>query len=236
MKVLVIDDDPDVVEVVSLTFEMRWPDSTIVSALDGASGIEMVDSESPSLVILDIGLPDMDGYTVCQEIRRFSDVPIIMLTVREKEADIVKGLQLGADDYVGKPFRAIEFMARVQSVLRRAQSSPYAVGEEKPFQHSTLLVDFTKHEVFLGDRQVRLTPTEYQLLYHLTKNAGKVLTHRMLLGRVWGREYLEETNYLKVHIKHLRQKLEDDPSEPRYILTERTVGYKFAKAEAAPQR
>jgi two-component system, OmpR family, KDP operon response regulator KdpE len=236
MKVLVIDDDPDVVEVVSLTFEMRWPDSTIVSALDGASGIEMVDSENPSLVILDIGLPDMDGYTVCQEIRRFSDVPIIMLTVREKEADIVKGLQLGADDYVGKPFRAIEFMARVQSVLRRAQSSPYAVGEEKPFQHSTLLVDFTKHEVFLGDRQVRLTPTEYQLLYHLTKNAGKVLTHRMLLGRVWGREYLDETNYLKVHIKHLRQKLEDDPSEPRYILTERTVGYKFAKAEAAPQR
>jgi two-component system, OmpR family, KDP operon response regulator KdpE len=178
----------------------------------------------------------MDGYTVCQEIRRFSDVPIIMLTVREKEADIVKGLQLGADDYVGKPFRAIEFMARVQSVLRRAQSNPYAVGEEKPFQHSTLLVDFTKHEVFLGDRQVRLTPTEYQLLYHLTKNAGKVLTHRMLLGRVWGREYLDETNYLKVHIKHLRQKLEDDPSEPRYILTERTVGYKFAKAEAAPQR
>jgi two-component system, OmpR family, KDP operon response regulator KdpE len=234
MKVLVIDDDPDVVEVVSLTFEMRWPDSTIVSALDGASGIEMVDSESPSLVILDIGLPDVDGYTVCQEIRRFSDVPIIMLTVREKEADIVKGLQVGADDYVGKPFRAIEFMARVQSVLRRAQSSPYAVGEEKPFQHSTLLVDFTKHEVFLGDRQVRLTPTEYQLLYHLTKNAGKVLTHRMLLGRVWGREYLDETNYLKVHIKHLRQKLEDDPSEPRYILTERAVGYKFARAEAMP--
>ena len=129
MKVLVIDDDPDIVEVVSLTFEMRWPDSTIVSAPDGDTGIQMVDTESPALVILDIGLPDMDGYTVCQEIRRFSDVPIIMVTVRDKEADIVKGLQLGADDYVAKPFRPIEFMARVQSVLRRTQMTPYS-GEE----------------------------------------------------------------------------------------------------------
>ena len=231
MKVLVIDDDTDVLEVVSLTFEMRWPGATIVAAQDGESGIQMVDSESPSLVILDIGLPDMDGYAVCQEIRRFSDVPIIILTVRDRESDIVKGLQVGADDYVAKPFRAIEFMARVQSVLRRAQASPYTGGDEKPFQHSTLLVDFTHHEVFLDGKRVKLTPTEYQLLYHLTKNAGKVMTHRMLLGRVWGREYLDETNYLKVHIKHLRQKLEDNPSDPRYILTERTVGYKFTKAQ-----
>lgn len=231
MKVLVIDDDPDIVEVVSLTFEMRWPDSTVVSALDGDTGIEMVDTENPALVILDIGLPDMDGYTVCQEIRRFSDVPIVMLTVREKEADIVKGLQLGADDFVAKPFRPIEFMARVQSVLRRVQSTPYTGGDEKPFEHSNLLVDFKKHEVYLSGKQLKLTPTEYQLLYHLTKNAGKVMTHRTLLGRVWGREYLDETNYLKVHIKHLRQKLEDDPADPSYILTERTVGYKFAKGE-----
>ena len=231
MKVLVIDDDPDILEVVSLTFEMRWPDSTIVSALDGDTGVEMVDTESPSLVILDVGLPDMDGYTVCQEIRRFSDVPIIMLTVRDKESDIVKGLQVGADDYIAKPFRPIEFMARVQSVLRRAQATPYDGGDEKPFRHDSLLVDFTRHEVFLGDKPVKLTPTEYQLLYHLTKNAGKVMTHRTLLGRVWGREYVDETNYLKVHIKHLRQKLEDDPADPKYILTERTVGYKFAKSE-----
>lgn len=231
MKVLVIDDDPDVLEVVSLTFEMRWPDSTIVSAPNGDTGIEMVDAENPALVILDIGLPDMDGYTVCQEIRRFSDVPIVMLTVRNKEADIVKGLQLGADEFVAKPFRPIEFMARVQSVLRRTQSMAYAGGDEKPFRHHSLLVDFNKHEVYLGEKRLKLTPTEYQLLYHLTKNAGKVMTHRTLLGRVWGREYLDETNYLKVHIKHLRQKLDDDPAEPKYIMTERTVGYKFAKVE-----
>ena len=205
-----------------------------MSALDGDTGVEMVDTERPSLVILDIGLPDMDGYTVCQEIRRFSDVPIIMLTVRDKESDIVRGLQLGADDYIAKPFRPIEFMARIQSVLRRTQTTPYDGGDEKPFQHDGLLVDFTRHEVFLGEKQVKLTPTEYQLLYHLAKNAGKVMTHRTLLGRVWGREYLEETNYLKVHIKHLRQKLEDDPADPRYILTERTVGYKFVKAAKVP--
>ena len=231
MKILVIDDDPDVVEIVSLTFEMRWPDSNIISAEDGETGIAMVDTESPGLVILDIGLPDMDGFTVCQEIRRFSDVPLIMITVRDKEADIVRGLQAGADDYILKPFRPIEFMARVQSVMRRTDMNSYG-GDEKPFEFEDLRVDFSHHEVFLAGKPIKLTPTEYQLLYHLAKNAGKVMSHRTLLGRIWGRDYLEETNYLKVHIKHLRQKLDDDPADPRFILTERTVGYKFAKAHS----
>ena len=141
------------------------------------------------------------------------------------------GCNLGADDYVAKPFRPIEFMARVQLVLRRAQTVPYSNGQEKPFEYDGLVVDFARHEVYRNGNQVKLTPTEDQLLYHLTKNAGKVMTHRTLLGRVWGREYLDETNYLKVHVKHLRQKLEDDPSDPRYILTERTVGYKFTRGE-----
>ena len=230
MKVLVVDDDVDVIEVVSLTFEMRWPDAIVVSATDGDTGIRLVESEAPDMVILDVGLPDMDGFEVCQEVRRFSDVPVIMLTVRSSEADIVKGLQVGADDYVTKPFRPIEFMARVQSVMRRSQLVP-TVGEEKPFQHKELVVDFARREVFRAGEPVKLTHTEYQLLYHLTKNAGRVLTHKNLLGQVWGREYLDETNYLKVHIQHLRQKLEDDPSTPSYILTERSVGYKFAKVE-----
>ena len=229
MKLLVIEDDPDIVEAVSLTFGMRWPDSNIVSAPDGGTGIQMVETESPALVILDIGLPDMDGFTVCKEIRRFSDVPVIMVTVRDKEADIIHGLQAGADDYIVKPFRPIELMARAQSVLRRTQVSSFS-WDEKPFNHGELTVDFSRQEVFLGGQPVKLTPTEYQLLYHLSKNAGRVLTHRTLLARIWGREYLEETNYLKVHIKHLRQKLGDDPAEPRFIFTERTAGYKFAKA------
>ena len=228
MKILVIDDDPDIVEAISLTFEMRWPDSMIMSALDGDTGIQMVDTERPALVILDIGLPDMDGFTVCKEIRRFSEVPVIMLTCRDDEADIMHGLQVGADDYIPKPFRPIELIARVQSVLRRTQVS-FLSWNEKPFNHGDLTVDFSHQEVFLGGQPVKLTPIEYQLLYHLSKNAGKVLTHRALLGQIWGREYLEETNYLKVHIRHLRQKLEDDPAEPRFILTERSVGYKFAQ-------
>ena len=228
MKILVIDDDPDIVEVVSLTFEMRWPEAVTVSASDGTSGIDLVEIESPDIIILDIGLPDMDGYEVCKEIRRFSDAPILMLTVRDKEADIVKGLQMGADDYVTKPFKHIELLARVQAVLRRAQMEP-VTSEEEPFQAGNLYIDFSRREVLVADQPVKLTPTEYQLLYHLVKNAGRVMTHRTLLGRIWGREYVDETNYLKVHIQHLRQKLGDDPSNPTMILTERGAGYKFSK-------
>jgi len=229
MKILVIDDDLDIVEAVSLTFEMRWPGSIVVSAPNGDTGIQMVDTERPALVFLDIGLADMDGFTVCQEIRRFSDVPVIMVTVREKEADIVHGLRAGADDYIVKPFRPIEFMARVQSVLRRTHVSSFR-GDEKPFQCGDLMVDFSHQEVFLGEQPVRLTPVEYQLLAHLAKYAGKAVTHRTLLGRIWGREHIEDTgSSLKVHIKHLRQKLEEDPANPQYILSERGTGYKLAE-------
>ncbi len=230
MKILVIDDDPEVVEVVSLALEMRWPDAVVVSSLEGDAGLAMIETEGPDMVILDIGLPDMDGFKVCQEARRFSDVPIVMLTVRDKESDIVKGLQVGADDYITKPFRPIEFLARVQSVMRRAHAAP-TQGEERPFHLGGLVVDYSRREVFMHDEPVKLTPTEYQLLYHLTKNAGRVLSHKFLLGRVWGREYLDETQYLKVYVQHLRQKLQDDPAEPRYIFAERSVGYRFAKPD-----
>ncbi len=230
MKILVIDDDPEVIEVVSLAFEMRWPEAVIASASDGETGLQMVETEGPDVVILDIGLPDTDGFKVCQEIRRFSDVPVIMLTVRDREADIVKGLQIGADDYITKPFRAIEFVARVQSVLRRTHLVPTS-GEEKPFHCGVLVVDFARREVSLDGKPVKLTPTEYQLLYQLTKNAGQVLSHKVLLGRVWGREYLDETQYLKVYVQHLRQKLQDDPTNPRYIFSERSIGYKFASPD-----
>ena len=231
MKVLVIAEVPDIVESVSLTFGMSWPDFEIVSAPDGATGIYSADEESPTLVVLDIGLPDMDGFTVCKEIRRFSDVPIIILTHRDGKADIVRGLDLGADDYIIQPFRPIEFVARVQSVLRRTHVSSFS-RKEKPFSYGDLMVDFSNGRVLLGGRLVKLTPIQYQLLYHLAKNSGKVVSHRTLLGRIWGREYLEETNYLKTHIAHLRQKLGDDSADPQYILTERNVGYGLAKIAA----
>lgn len=226
MKILVIDDDPDVVEVVSLCFEMRWPGAELVSAGDGASGLEAVEQENPDIVILDIGLPDIDGFEVCRRIRRFSDVPIVMLTVRDQETDIVKGLELGADDYITKPFSHIELLARVQAVRRRAQALPLT-EDEQPFSTGDLFIDFARREVLLKGAPVRLTPTEYHLLYHLARNAGRVMTHRILLEKVWGREYLDATDYLKVHIQHLRQKLGDDAQ--KMISTERGTGYKFAK-------
>ncbi len=231
MKILVIDDDPDVIEAVSLTFEMRWPGSKLLSSPDGDTGIQMVDTEEPALVLLDIGLADMDGFEVCEEIRRFSDVPIIMLTCRNQEVDIIHGLQVGADDYISKPFRPIELMARVQTVLRRTQVYSFSDGDE-PIQYGDVVIDFSRHQVFLGSEPVKLTPIEYQVLCHLAKNRGKVIAHRALLARIWGRVHQEDTsNYLKVHIKHLRQKLGDDPASPRYILNERGVGYRFGEAE-----
>ena len=228
MKALVIADAPDMVDSVSLALSMSWTDSEIISAPDGATGIYLADNEDLTLVVLDIELPDIDGFTVCKEIRRFSDVPIIILTHRDAKADIVRGLDQGADDYIIQPFRPIEFMARVQSVLRRTHVSSFR-SSRKPLKYRDLMIDFSNRRVLLGERTVNLTPIEYQILYHLAKNAGKVVPHRTLLGMVWGREYQEETSYLKVHIKHLRQKLEDNATEPQYILTERKVGYRFAQ-------
>ena len=228
MKVLVIDDDADRLEVYRLTLGMRWPDSDIVSSSSGDAGIQMVATEVPELVILDTDLTDMDGFRVCQRIRHFSDVPVIFVTAWVKESDLVYGLDSGADDYIIKPFWPLEFIARVLAVLRRTQGSSYDVAG-KPFRCGDLVVDFSHKEVFHGEQLLNLTPTEYQLLSHLVKNAGKVVPYRTLLGRVWSREHLEDTNYLKVHIRHLREKLETDPTDPRYIVTARGFGYRFAK-------
>ena len=228
MKVLIIEDDPDVVEVVSLCFELRWPHAQVVSAPTGARGMALIEVEAPDLIILDIGLPDTDGFELCRQIRAFSDVPIVMLTVRDSEMDIVKGLEMGADDYITKPFSHIELLARIQSVLRRAQALSMGANEE-PFVSADLHIDFLRREVTVGGRLVRLTPTEYNLLYHLARNAGRVMSHRVLLERVWGQEYVEATDYLKVHIQHLRQKLGDHSQSPQLILNERGVGYKLVK-------
>src|SRR3972149_4990992 len=233
MKVLIIEDDPDVVEVVQLCFELRWRHSQALVASTGAQGIELVESESPDIVILDLGLPDMDGLEVCQMIRSFSDVPIVMLTVRDSEVDIAKGLELGADDYITKPFRHIELLARVQAVLRRARSLPMA-NNEKPFVSGDLVLDFARREVALEGQPVKLTPIEYNLLCHLARNAGQVVSHQLLLERIWGSEYSEATDYLKGHIQRLRQKRGDNTQSPRIILNERGIGYRLVKPSPAP--
>jgi len=231
MKVVVIDDSPEIIEVVSLCFQLRWSGATMVSASEGAKGVELVETENPDVVILDIGLPDMDGFQALREIRRFSQVPVIMLTVRDEDTDIARGLELGADDYVTKPFSHIELIARVQAVLRRVQGLPAA--EERPFVSGKLLVDFASNEVKVDEKPVKLTSTETKLLHHLIRNEGRLLSHENLLTRVWGEEYRDARDLLRVHIQHLRQKLGDSVESPRIIVTEHGFGYKFVK-QAAP--
>ncbi len=228
MKVLVIEDDPGIIEVVSLCFQLRWSGTIVVSASTGNKGLELVETESPDVVILDIGLPDVDGYQILKEIRRFSDVPVLMLTVRSEDTDIARGLELGADDYITKPFSHIELIARVQAVLRRAQGLP-VTDEERPFISGKLSVDFNRNEVMLDGNLIKLTSTERKLLYHLIRNEGRILSHESLLTKVWGDSYVDARDLLRVHIQHLRQKLEDNIESPNVIVTEHGIGYKFIR-------
>ena len=232
MKVLVIEDDPGIIEVVSLCFQLRWSGTTVISANNGNKGVGLVETESPDVVILDIGLPDIDGYQVLREIRRFSDVPVLMLTVRGEDTDVAKGLELGADDYITKPFSHIELIARVQAVMRRAQGLP-ATDEERPFIGGKLSVDFNRNEVLLEGKPVKLTSTERKLLYHLVRNEGRILSHESLLTKVWGDMYVDARDLLRVHIQHLRQKLGDNAESPSIIITEHGIGYKFIRPPGA---
>lgn len=225
MKFLIVDDAPDVVEAVSLCLELRYPGAIIVSAAEGNTALELAQREEPDLVILDIGLPNMDGFDVCRQLRSNSQIPIIMLTVRDRDVDVARGLAVGADDYITKPFSHIELLARVQAVLRRAKSTDNA--NDGSFTSGDLDINYVSRAVRVGGKEVKLTPTEYRLLYQLVRNAGRVLTHRELLTRVWGPEFTDKTSYLKVHVQHLRQKLADSANTPRLILTEPGVGYRF---------
>ena len=228
MKVLVIDDDADVVEVVNLCFSLRWPEAEIISAQCADEALKSIEQQRPELVLLDILLPGMDGFQLCQEIRRFSDVPIVMLSARDAEVDKVRGLEMGADDYITKPFSHLELLARVRAVLRRYQNQLPTLGEV--FESGDLAIDYASRQVSVRGQPVRLTPTEYSLLFHLTRNAGRVLPHHTLLAKVWGRDYTDEIDYLKVYIRRLRQKLEGDPETIGRIVSERGVGYKFVAA------
>jgi two-component system KDP operon response regulator KdpE len=226
MRILVVDDEPDVVESIRLGFALQWREVEVLGAAEGETALDLVERESPDLVLLDIGLPGRDGFDVLRELRTFSDVPVVMLTARDDAMDKVKGLELGADDYVTKPINHLELMARVRAVLRR-HDMPAPASRAPSFRSGDLEVDFGRQEVRLRGEQVDLTPTEYKLLYHLVRNAGHVLQHGTLLAKVWGREYVDETDYVRVYIRRLRDKLGDDPEHPRYIQTERRLGYRF---------
>ena len=226
MKILVVDDGPDVVESVRLGFTLQWREIDVVAAESGEKALDSIEHDRPDIVLLDIGLPDVDGFEVLRQIRAFSDVPVVMLTAREDALDKVKGLELGADDYVTKPFNHLELMARVKAVLRRLDM-PAPASRAPSFQSGDLEVDFARQEARLRGRRLELTPTEYKLLYHLVRNAGHILQHGTLLAKVWGREYIDEVDYIRVYIRRLRDKLGDDPDNPRYIRTERGLGYRF---------
>ena len=226
MKILIVDDEPDVVESVRLGFTLQWREVDVIGTGEGERAVDIVEQEAPDLVLLDVGLPDLDGYRVLERIREFSDVPIIMLTARDDTIDKVKGLELGADDYVTKPFDHLELLARVKAVLRRLDM-PAPKTRAPSFRAGELEVDFAEQEARLRGERLELTPTEYKLLYHLVRNAGRVLTHGTLLAKVWGREYVDEVDYIRVYIRRLRDKLEDSSDSPRYIRTERGLGYRF---------
>ena len=230
MKLLVVDDADEVIEAVTVSFNLQWREMEVIGAYDGETALGLVEQERPDLVLLDIAMPGMDGYETLRQLRAFSDVPVIMLTAKDGVLDKVKGLELGADDYVTKPFDHLELLARVKALLRRLDM-PQPVSRAPSFQQGDLAVDFATREVRVAGEPVALTPIEYKLLYHLVRNAGYVLRHETLLAKVWGREYVDETDYLRVYVARLRRKLEPDPDRPRYILTERGVGYRFA-AEA----
>ncbi len=225
-RILVVDDEPDVVEALRIGFALQWREIDVLGAGDGATALDVIEREHPDIVLLDIGLPDMDGFEVLRHVRAFSDVPIVMLTARDDAMDKVKGLELGADDYVTKPFNHLELSARIRAVLRRLDM-PGPASRAPSFRSGDLEVDYAKQEARLRGARLDLTPTEYKRLYHLVRNAGHILQHGTLLAKVWGREYVDEVDYLRVYVRRLRDKLGDDADDPRYIRTERGLGYRF---------
>jgi two-component system KDP operon response regulator KdpE len=227
MKILIIEDDRTIVEAISLTLQLNWPDTTLVSARLGEEGIEQLQSEKPDAVILDLGLPDISGFEVLKRIRLFSAVPILILTVRSDESDIVKGLEWGADDYVIKPFRQKELLSRIKLITRRRS----AIAGETPLICGQLQFEPSTGQLFYEGREINLTPTEASIMNHLLENAGRVVTHSGLAEAVWGVDYPDAADSLRVHIRRLRTKLEADPSEPKIVLTRAGMGYMLSRPE-----
>jgi DNA-binding response OmpR family regulator len=231
MKFLIIDDDKGIVEAVTIGLQFQWQDAETHAASDGEEGLEKFFDISPDVTLLDINMPRMSGFEVLQRIRELSDAPVLMLTARGDEMSKVKGLEMGADDYLVKPFSHLELFARIKAILRRAEM-PAPINAAPSFVSGDVAVNFDSHEVTIHGDPVKLTPTEYKLLYQLVRNAGRVMPFDTLLSKVWGDEYRGDMDYLKTYISRLRKKLGDDPENSRYIVTERSVGYRFARLPA----
>jgi two-component system, OmpR family, KDP operon response regulator KdpE len=230
VKLLLVDDDPEIRASVRLGFELQWHDVEILEAGRGSEALEVVERERPDLVLLDIGLPDMDGYRVLRDLRAFSGVPVVMLTARDEPIDTVRALEAGADDYVAKPFDHLELTARVRAVLRRLDLKAPA-ARTATYRRAELEVDLEAREARRGGDRLRLTPTEWRVLELLVGNAGWIVPHERILSRVWGREDEGDLASLRVIVRRLRAKMGDDVAAPRYVETVRGVGYRLLPAE-----
>ena len=223
-RILVVDDEERMVRFIRMNLEHDG--FQVSEAFNGKQAIQKLRDVTPDLILLDVMMPDLDGFEVLETIREITNVPVIMLTAKGEEEDRVRGLEMGADDYITKPFSPRELVSRVRAVLRRTETvgtTTHGLIEVD----DRLKIDFDRHEVWVEGRLVQLRPTEYRLLYHLVQNAGWVLTHDQILTKVWGYEYRDEPHYVRLYINYLRQKLEQDPANPKYILTERGIGYRF---------
>jgi DNA-binding response OmpR family regulator len=227
MKILVVDDDPHILDALIVGFQLQWRDAEVISARDGEEGLQAFYDNDPDVIVLDVSMPRKNGFEVLREIRRVSDVPVIMLTARGEEMDQVRGLELGADDYVVKPFGHLALLARVKAVLRRAEL-PAPTDVLPDFVAGDLAINFQSHQVTVQGEPVKLTPVEYRLLYQLVRNVGRLMPHQALIDRVWGADYGATTDHLKVFVSRLRSKLEA-PGGPHYIETERGLGYRFVR-------
>ncbi len=229
-RILVVDDEERMVRFIRLNLEHDGFE--VVEAYSGQQAMDRLRQSLPDLVLLDVMMPDFDGFEVLRLIRENNDVPVIMLTAKGEEDDRVHGLELGADDYVTKPFSPRELVSRVKAVLRRTEGARSATSGVIEVD-DRLKIDFGRREVWLQGELVKLRPTEYRLLYHLVQNAGWVISHDQILAKVWGYEYRDEPHYVRLYVNYLRQKLEEDPANPKYILTERGVGYRFVDFKRA---
>lgn len=222
--VLVVDDETRMVNFITMNLELEG--FRVITAANGFEAVEKVFKEHPDLVLLDIMMPEMDGFETLEQIRQGSAVPVIFLTAKSEEVDRIKGLDLGADDYITKPFSPRELVSRIRAVLRRIDPAGTATVSEIVVDRD-FKINFDQRKVIVRGKEIKLRPTEYRLLYQLVSNPGKLLTHEMLLSRVWGPEYRDEDQYVRLYITYLRQKIEKDPKNPKYILSERGLGYRF---------
>ncbi|MFZ7101807.1 MAG: response regulator transcription factor [Peptococcaceae bacterium] len=225
MKILVIEDDYGIIEAITFAFKVGWPEVEIISAENGEDGLKMVDNESPSMVILDLGLPDTDGFSILKQIRLFYNIPVVILTVSGEENNVIKGLELGADEYITKPFRPLEMIARIKKALKNKD----IYYEQPSLDYGWLKINLTTRIVVINEKAIQFTGTELLILHYLAINAGKAIANQVLAERVWGNDYPDSNKAIRVYIRRIRKKIEEDSDSPKILLTCPGMGYMLVK-------